>query len=64
MNTNEFRYQLYIKRAVLQAHTTAMDDTILDIERDDEDERFSEDDYRRNEEAMFAKYWKIVSEIE
>ncbi|MCC1495140.1 hypothetical protein [Cognatishimia sp. F0-27] len=63
MNINEFRYQLYIKRAVLQAHTTAMDDTILEIERDDGDP-VSEDDYRINEEATFAKYWKIVSEVE
>jgi hypothetical protein len=65
MNINDFRYQLRLKRAVLEAHVAAMSTTIDEIEYPGDGEIcVNADDYRRNEEAMFAKYWKIVSEIE
>lgn len=65
MSINDFRYQLRIKRAVLQAHVDAMTSTLDEIEYNGDAEFcISPDDYRMNEEAMFAKYRKIVSEIE
>ena len=65
MNINEFRYQLRLKQAVLQAHDAAISNTLDEIEcpRAD-DETPAADDYRMNEEAMFEKYWKIVSEMQ
>lgn len=65
MKINDFRYQLRIKRAVLEAHVAAMSSAIDEIEYNgDGDFSITKDDYRANEEAMFTKYWKIVSEIE
>lgn len=64
MKTNEFRYQLRLKRAVLEAHVAALSNTIDEIEYPgDDDFSINANDYRRNEEAMFEKYWKIVSEL-
>lgn len=65
MNINSFLYQLRIKRAILEAHVAAMSNTIDDIEYQSDDEyAAASDDYRVNEEAVFEKYWKIVSEID
>jgi hypothetical protein len=60
---NEYRYQLYIKRAVLQAHIAAMDETIHQIENHVGLEEIPFDDFRMDDEDCFEKYFKLVEEI-
>lgn len=60
----KYRYQLYIKRAILQAHVAAIDETIYQIENHDEVIVSNEDDYRIDEETQFEKYLKIVKDLD
>jgi len=60
----KYRYQLYIKRAILQAHVAAIDETIYQIENHDEVVVANEDDYRIDEETQFEKYLKIVKDLD
>lgn len=64
MNRNHFRYQLYIKRSILQAHIAAIDNTIYEIESSARDKFPSLDDYRLNEEDCFDKYLTKIEDIE
>lgn len=63
MTTNDFRYQLRIKRAILEAHVAAMTETIEAIEYSNDDHDKAVGNYLASETACFAKYWKIASEL-
>lgn len=64
MLASKYRYQLYIKRAILQAHIAAMDETIYQIENHDEVIVSNEDDYRIDEETQFEKYLKMIEDLD
>jgi hypothetical protein len=64
MIASKYRYQLYIKRAILQAHIAAIDETIYQIENHDEVVVANEDDYRIDEETQFGKYLKMIEELD
>jgi hypothetical protein len=64
MLASKYRYQLYIKRAILQAHIAAMDETIYQIESRRDVGVAGGEDYRIDEEAQFVKYLKIVEELD
>lgn len=55
-----FRYQLYIKRSVLQAHIAAIDETIHEIETNTNMDLFTTSDYRMNDEKYFEKYLSFI----
>lgn len=63
MTENDFRYQLRIKRAILEAHVAAMTETIEAIEYSNDDYAAAVDKYISSEPACFAKYWKIALEM-
>lgn len=63
MIKNHFRYQLYLKRSVLQAHTSALDDTIYQIENHSDAPTRATLDYRQDEEECFRKYLAYIEEI-
>jgi hypothetical protein len=60
---NHFRYQLYLKRAVLNAHIAALDDTIYQIENHADAPTVPRLDYRQDEEECFKKYLDFIEEI-
>ena len=64
MLASKYRYQLYIKRAILQAHIAAMDETIYKIENHDEVVVSNEDHYRIDEETQFRKYLKMIEDLD
>jgi hypothetical protein len=64
MLASKYRYHYYIKRAILQAHITALDETICQIENHDEVIVSNEDDYRIDEDIQFAKYLKMAEALE
>lgn len=64
MDKNKYRYQLYMKRAVLQAHITAIDETILQIENSSQTCHLTVTDYRMTEDECFPKYLKRAEETD
>jgi hypothetical protein len=64
MIASQYRYKLYIKRAILQAHIAAMDETIYQIENHNDVIVANEDDYRIEEDTEFEKFLKIVEDID
>jgi hypothetical protein len=63
MIKNHFRYQLYLKRSVLQAHISALDDTIYQIENHSDSPTHASLDYRQDEEECFKKYLSFIEGI-
>lgn len=61
---SNYRYQLYMKRAILEAHAAALSKTINEIEVGATSESYSKDDFRMNEDKCFSKYLKIIKGIE
>jgi hypothetical protein len=52
---NQHRYQLYMRRAVMQAHLAAIDDAIFKMEQD------AESNCYQNDEECFTKHWIFIN---